>query len=627
MIGSKVITWDQRELERSSLKGAANSIMVHVGSEHRGRDEGHIGQEGDPSYLQLDVPRGMGRSVQQINLVDIELPNTSYNVSEHNNRIYFNEYSALTTLQMQEPFALNGYYPLYTTQAAAEAATGATGSHTHTDADHGVTGVTLYMSDGVTNYHGTYTGSDVTYATPTTSFACARFFAQVPPGTYTASQVASAVQRAMNNAWVRIDGTSDAAFAAPQNTYRVELDIPTGRLLVSAGTYTGDFNDAAFATTAGPVVSFAVRGLDQPDASPSIVGSKVNPLGIDVSAGTKEASGLQNPVGDSPMRVVLHMKKSDHALIPGDGVTLSDLVQSNSASGRVVYSARKEVHVLLDTGSSISSWDPAKLVRSGTLHTTGCMGPVLGFDPRRGQRQGLLSTLKTTIVDASSTTHTVYEEQVYANAAKSVERLVSHGLEGDIPALSPSATSTTLTVFEGHLLADGSNVGLNETDSRLEIASVEAVTEGDRVPALTLTSAKLVPHQSMIFETSIGSSTTHIHGSPNIRGISKVDLTRLGRCVFLSLETPAQGRLGTIFVPGSDEERPFFARLQLDADRDALEMNHDSAVGSHTFSSPVDITDVTLRVYDETGTRPLDTEGVFTSVLLEFVNLCNGSSS
>jgi hypothetical protein len=621
MLGSKVVTWDQRELVRNQFMNASNSIKIHIGSEHRGDKDPVGAEEGDPSHLHVEVPRGMGRSVQQVNFIDIELPNTAYNVSSANNRVLFNEYDAVTTLDMQEPFALNGYYPLYATQAAAEAVVGASGYHTHDDSDHLVTGAPdLYMPSGVTNYHGTYTGSGVTY-TGAQAFSCSRFYADVPPGTYTATQLAAAVERAMNTGWVKIDGSSGAA-AAPQNTYKVELDLPTGRLLISAGTYTGDFGTSALATTAGPTTSFSVRGLSQPDANPVVVAAQVNPLGADISGGTKEASGLQNVVQDSPMRVVVHLKSAAHALIPGDAVELSDLVQANNASGRVVYVDRREVHVLTTTALD-GSWTPAKLVRVGDTTESGSasLGPVLGLDPRRGQRQGLLSTMKTTIT-VSGTTYTVDQLQVYANAAQGSQgRLVSHGLEGDLPALSPSGTSTTLTLYAPHMLADGSRVGLSETDPALEVASVEAVSEGDRVPSVVLTgTGQLVPAGSTVFETS---STTHVHGSPNVRGISKVDLTRLGRCVFVALETPAQGRLGSIFVPGSNESRPFFARLQLDSDRDALEMNHDSAVGGHTFGQPVDITEMTLRVYDETGTRALDTQGVFSSVLLELVNLCN----
>ena len=51
------------------------------------------------------------------------------------------------------PTVIDGYYPLYTTEDAANAAGSGT-SHTHT-----LNGVTYYMPDGGTTiYYGTYTG-------------------------------------------------------------------------------------------------------------------------------------------------------------------------------------------------------------------------------------------------------------------------------------------------------------------------------------------------------------------------------------------------------------------------------------------------------------------------------------
>ena len=51
------------------------------------------------------------------------------------------------------PTTINGYYPLFTTEAAADAA-GNGSSHAHT-----FDGVTYYMPDaGTTIYHGTYGG-------------------------------------------------------------------------------------------------------------------------------------------------------------------------------------------------------------------------------------------------------------------------------------------------------------------------------------------------------------------------------------------------------------------------------------------------------------------------------------
>ena len=53
------------------------------------------------------------------------------------------------------PLAIDGYFPLYETEAASDAA-GNGSSHSHT-----INGVTYYMPDsGVTIYHGNYTGFD-----------------------------------------------------------------------------------------------------------------------------------------------------------------------------------------------------------------------------------------------------------------------------------------------------------------------------------------------------------------------------------------------------------------------------------------------------------------------------------
>ena len=50
----------------------------------------------------------------------------------------------------EAPIAVNGYYPLYTTEAVANAA-GNGSSHSHT-----FNGTTYYMPNGVTFYHGNY---------------------------------------------------------------------------------------------------------------------------------------------------------------------------------------------------------------------------------------------------------------------------------------------------------------------------------------------------------------------------------------------------------------------------------------------------------------------------------------
>jgi hypothetical protein len=56
-----------------------------------------------------------------------------------------------TAVNAVEPFALDGYYPLYYTAAAANAASSINDHHTHD-----MNGETFYMPDGGTIYHGTY---------------------------------------------------------------------------------------------------------------------------------------------------------------------------------------------------------------------------------------------------------------------------------------------------------------------------------------------------------------------------------------------------------------------------------------------------------------------------------------
>lgn len=58
--------------------------------------------------------------------------------------------SVVTFVAPESSIAINGYYPLYTTEDAANSAGDGT-SHTHE-----FDGVTYYMPNGVTNYHGNY---------------------------------------------------------------------------------------------------------------------------------------------------------------------------------------------------------------------------------------------------------------------------------------------------------------------------------------------------------------------------------------------------------------------------------------------------------------------------------------
>jgi hypothetical protein len=58
--------------------------------------------------------------------------------------------STVTSTSSNDPFAVNGYYPLYTTAAAANAA-GNGSNHTHL-----LNGTTYYMPNGVSIWHGNY---------------------------------------------------------------------------------------------------------------------------------------------------------------------------------------------------------------------------------------------------------------------------------------------------------------------------------------------------------------------------------------------------------------------------------------------------------------------------------------
>jgi len=62
------------------------------------------------------------------------------------------EQTVTNAVNATEPFALDGYYPLYYTSEKADAASSVNAHHTHT-----INGVEYYMPDGGTLYHGNYT--------------------------------------------------------------------------------------------------------------------------------------------------------------------------------------------------------------------------------------------------------------------------------------------------------------------------------------------------------------------------------------------------------------------------------------------------------------------------------------
>ena len=62
------------------------------------------------------------------------------------------EDTVIDAVNATEPFALDGYYPLYYTSSKADAASSSNSHHTHT-----IDGIDYYMPDGGTLYHGNYT--------------------------------------------------------------------------------------------------------------------------------------------------------------------------------------------------------------------------------------------------------------------------------------------------------------------------------------------------------------------------------------------------------------------------------------------------------------------------------------
>ena len=67
------------------------------------------------------------------------------------------EETVLGAVNATEPFALDGYYPLYYTAAKANAASSTDSNHSHT-----INGVTYYMPDSGTLYHGNYLAPETT---------------------------------------------------------------------------------------------------------------------------------------------------------------------------------------------------------------------------------------------------------------------------------------------------------------------------------------------------------------------------------------------------------------------------------------------------------------------------------
>ena len=531
-------------------------------------------------------------NVKQINLVDVEIPVTRYNVNRTNNRVYFNEYAAVTEVKGQTGTETSGVFP-----------------------------------NAQINF-------DMTVA---------RFFAEITPGTYTSTQYASAVAVAMNHAWTKIDGSAGSA-AAPQNTYLAHFDAITGKMLVSAGTFTGtpgsSFTQTAFQPTAFAIRPHRVSTL----AAPQCVAVIHNPLnqtwnfggtlgGYAVPADPTETS---DPI-DTAGLIVFRMDSRDHAYIPGDPVTViggasrSPLDPSNtlytqdgsgrSTPGRVTLVHNENVFVMplvarananLSTGVWTDDADD-ETTRAYQAHK------IVGSEPSQyprianmGIQAGAIQGVFRSVSFFGETTATAAAAQhtftVYSNVAPSLTDFFQTGFRGDIPCV---CTSTKVVPMQHHLIGAGASL---DFDGSTKVAVSSAEDTEDRVPVLTMASSALA-QQTHVFETAAAAG---VHGTSSVRTSLKLDLTRGFRCVFIELDCLGPiGPVGRIYV--SPSERVFFGRVQLDADLEGIEMNHDTALGIHTFETSVALKEIRVRLFTENG-EPLELEGVSGSLMLELID-------
>jgi hypothetical protein len=152
----------------------------------------------------------------------------------------------------------------------------------------------------------------------------------------------------------------------------------------------------------------------------------------------------------------------------------------------------------------------------------------------------------------------------------------------------------------------------------VQIQSSEEATT--RVPRLAVNAAQsVVTERGNVFETAnlTGTNGSDV-GSSTVTGHGKLDLTHARRVVFVGLEIVGTGKIGTVYRTDNDSD-PYFARVQMSSDTDTIEFESNcTMVGRYHFRAPTTITEMILRLYDEAG-EPFRSEGVATSVLLDFV--------
>jgi hypothetical protein len=575
------------KLYDNHYKGNIDSFKLHVPLNESGKTT-------------LKLPSSLNK-VKQINLIDVEIPVSAYNVSHHNNTIYFTEYESAVDV-------------------------------------NGTESVTLQTGQ-------TQNVADVTF-----SMSTARFMARIAPGTYTSSQYVLALQNAMNFGYTYLDGTSSTAFGAlqtsPQNTYKVHFDSIAGKIIIAAGTFTGE-PGSTFTRTANETVAFSIRpaspSLDEKE--PVIDGVRLNPLRIrwaDTYGGNPVGPEYNTDLYDMAGRVLFVYRDADHGLMPGDQVMLrggpspsSDLSDASlsthdgtgmTTTGHVVYVNGRSVHVMPTDGiwkttKTVDGVDYLRMVQvqsmtllDGTqdMKTTAHLG-MSSTDVRHGLVRNV-RFMTGTQVD--------FEYKIYANAAKGFFEFVSSGLEGDLPVIH---NGTSIMPLEHHLLGAGSHVHIkdknNSYNNTTSVDSAQDTTDG--IPRLTVTTPLTINVLDFDFvaESIIPSTVNNnnsVVGSSTVRCSQKLDLTRDYRVIFIELIARGLGPLGSIRIaPKCD--KVFFARSQLEENNDSIEFNHLSATGIYTMNYPTDLKEISLEIYNEKG-EVINKEGVKASVFLEFIH-------
>ena len=599
-----VITNSKIQYEKKKNTRFIDTIKVHVTSENPAED-GLEAHNEDPSQFssqfKVKLPRVINR-IDGIELVDCEIPNTAFQIHTGNNRVQFNEYEFESKIDTTDNSNSDNYPTSLTT--------------THN-----------------------------------------RFFAEITPGTYTATDYAQAIENAMNFGATNLNGSF------PQNKYLVHIDPITGKVMIGAGTYTNRPGESSFGKSAYETVPFSMRvqsvGFVK---SPSRI--ILNPQGISVSTSlTGLAANISSSVVDSYHRGIL-VYESNHGLIPGDTIEIN--TSEGKIQGVVCYVKGLSVHVLQDdmlqNEKKILNCNSVTVSKDDFNQKTA----MLGQNPKTYQT-GVVKTTPNQTIRANSVSK--YGDPIGSNTTL---KLIGRSDAKIDATFQAGSTHDCLTLDKAHLLGDGSFVGYGS--SKFEIESSEETTT--TVPRLSklrepmsiegyyplyTTEAEAtaadpdtdgqtshshvlggvtyyIPGLSTeintngyfhgdhtftpsfqrgnIFETSLN-NTADI-GASTFMGDSKLDLTINRRVVFIELEIPGVGPIGNIYH-SKDHAKPFFARVQLQVDTDSIEFDSNSLMtGRYHFQNPQPVSEIIVRVYDE-NLEPFRSEGVFTSMLLDLI--------